>query len=277
MKIRIWGCRGSLPSPGPENFRFGGHTSCVQVIQDDQMLILDGGSGLQKLGTGLPPGVNDINILITHLHLDHLMGLGFFNALYSPYCRVKIWGPTGTGDSLEKRLRRYFSPPLFPVRLQDLPTQPEILELNESEFEIGPFRIHTEYICHPGPTVGYRIEAGGSVLTYLPDHEPALGASNFPENPLWTSGFNLAHNCDLLLHDAQYSDAEYKNCVGWGHSSIRQAIQFAGMTNAKKVLLFHHDPTHSDEVIEKNYLEVVEHWADAPVSELAMEGAEYEI
>lgn len=251
MKVTIWGCRGSLPSPGPENNHYGGNTSCVEVWHNDTLLILDAGSGIQRLGGSLPRNISRIDILLTHLHLDHIMGLGFFQQLYNPNVQVNIWGPTSSGESLEKRLKRYLSPPLFPVRLQDLPSKPNILEINQSSFQIGPFQINSEYICHPGPTVGYRISDGNAVLAYMPDHEPALGSADFPHEPEWTSGYNIAYEADLLLHDAQYWKEEYKNCIGWGHSSANDALKFAKLTKAKKILFFHHDPSHSDEQLQK--------------------------
>ncbi len=250
MKITLWGTRGSLPSPSPENNHFGGNTSCVSVSQGDTIIILDAGSGIRRLGNSFPPGISRIDILLTHLHLDHIMGLGFFLPLYNPDMQVNIWGPTGYKESLFTRLQRYLSPPLFPIRLQDLPSQPSIFEINESGFDIGPFHIKSAYICHPGPTVGFRVENRNAVLTYLPDHEPALGAAHFPHEPDWTSGYDLARNADLLLHDAQYTPEEYRPRVGWGHSTMNDALQFAEMAAVKKLLFFHHDPSHTDEFLE---------------------------
>lgn len=251
MKITIWGTRGSLPAPGHENNLYGGDTSCVSVEQGDTVIVLDAGSGIRRLGQAFPRHVSRIDILLTHLHLDHIMGLGFFLPLYNPNIRINIWGPTGYKESLFTRLQRYLSPPLFPIRLQDLPSQPNIIEINESAFEIGPFRIRSSYVCHPGPTVGFRLENGRSVLTYIPDHEPALGAAHFPNEPEWTSGYPLALGADLLLHDAQYTPEEYVPRVGWGHSTMEQALQFAEMAAVKKVLFFHHDPSHTDEQIQR--------------------------
>jgi phosphoribosyl 1,2-cyclic phosphodiesterase len=250
MKVTIWGSRGSLPSPSPENSFFGGNTACVQVAQDDTLIVLDAGSGIRRLGDAFPPGISKIDILLTHLHLDHIMGLGFFMPLYIPEMTINIWGPTSTKEPLDSRLKRYLSPPLFPIRLQDLPCQPNVFEINHSEFEIGPFKIKSSYVCHPGPTLGFRIENGRSVVAYIPDHEPALGSSNFPNEPEWTSGYDLAHGADLLLHDAQFAKEEYLPRIGWGHSSVGDALKFAKLTEVKKMLLFHHDPSHSDEKLK---------------------------
>ena len=272
MKITLWGTRGSLPSPSPENNHYGGNTSCVSVSQGDTFVILDAGSGIRRLGNAVPPHISRIDILLTHLHLDHIMGLGFFLPLYKPNIQVNIWGPTGYKESLYTRLQRYLSPPLFPIRLQDLPSQPNIFEINESAFDIGPFHIKSSYVCHPGPTIGFRIENKNAVLTYLPDHEPALGAAHFPQEPEWTSGFELARNADILLHDAQYTTEEYEPRVGWGHSTMDDALQFAEMTAVEKLLFFHHDPSHSDEYLQQLLRKSMEHKQFSFEAGIAAEG-----
>jgi ribonuclease BN (tRNA processing enzyme) len=137
--------------------------------------------------------------------MDHLQGLGFFAPLYNPDIEVHIWGPGSTTLTLWARLSRYMSPPLFPVRLRDLPCALQLHEVPCRDATIGPFSISANFVCHPGPTVGYRISTPEAVLTYIPDHEPALGARPFPLNKEWTSGAALAAGVDLLIHDAQYS------------------------------------------------------------------------
>ena len=179
------------------------------------------------------------------------MGLGFFGPLYNPNMTVNIWGPTCHRESLESRLTRLLSPPLFPIRLSDLPCKLNLLEIDESEFQIGGLSINSEFVCHPGPTIGYRIKNGTHVLAYLPDHEPKLGSSNFPHEPEWTSGFNIAKGADLLFHDAQYTPEEYMPRVGWGHSTVKDTLAFAQMTQVKKLMLFHHDPSHTDEQLRE--------------------------
>jgi phosphoribosyl 1,2-cyclic phosphodiesterase len=277
MKITIWGCRGSLPSPGPEKNRYGGNTSCVQVEYNDSCLILDGGSGIQRLGVSMPKEQKEVNILLTHLHLDHIMGLGFFQPLYNPNVTVNIYGPAGTSESLVHRLRRYFSPPLFPVRLNELPCKLNIIEIDHSDFKIDDFHISSEYICHPGPTVGFRVKCNDNIFAYMPDHEPALGSSDFPNIPAWTSGYNIAQNADLLFHDAQYKNHEYKNSIGWGHSSMEDAIKFSILCNVDKMVMFHHDPSHTDIQLEELYRET-KAGMDIPFEvELGEEGKSYQL
>jgi phosphoribosyl 1,2-cyclic phosphodiesterase len=147
-------------------------------------------------------------------------------------------------------LRKYFSPPLFPVRLNELPSHPIIHEMHDNEVQIGDLSVRSSYICHPSATLGYRISTGESVFTYMPDHEVALGSSNFPNEPEWTSGYDLAYGSDLLFHDAQYRPTEYGRRIGWGHSSVTDTFAFAEMCKVKKLSLFHHDPLHTDEQLE---------------------------
>ena len=251
MRIEIWGSRGSLASPGPGTVRYGGNTATVLVVGDDgEYLVLDAGTGIRPLGLAIPADLRRIDVLITHLHMDHLQGLGFFEPVFRPNLEVHVWGPPSITMPLRTRIGRYLSPPLFPVTLRQMPCR---LELHDAEpyTRIGNLRIRSDLVCHPGPTVGYRItSAEGRVMAYLPDHEPALGADPFPSSPAWTSGFDLAHRADLLIHDAQYTDDEYASHVGWGHSAIRDVAAFAEIAAVKRVAPFHHDPSRSDEEVD---------------------------
>ncbi|HWS26340.1 MAG TPA: MBL fold metallo-hydrolase [Xanthomonadales bacterium] len=253
MQVKLCGTRGSLATPGPDTARYGGNTSCVSVIgREGTMLILDAGTGIRRLGATLPAHVARVDILLTHLHMDHVQGLGFFGPLYRPDFEVHIWGPASATLSLQARLMRYLSPPLFPVHLSELPCNLSFHAVPCGSVEIGEFQVTAEMICHPGPTVGYRIRAAnGKVLTYMPDHEPALGNPSFPSLPRdWTSGASLATGADLLIHDSQYSAAEYPRHGGWGHSSLVQTIQYARLCEVNHLVSFHHDPNHSDQDLD---------------------------
>ena len=252
MRVTLFGTRGSLAAPGPETVRYGGNTSAVEVLGNDgTTLVLDAGTGIRRLGTQIAPDVARVDILLTHLHMDHIQGLGFFAPLYCPEIAVHIWGPASSTHRLGARLSRYLSPPLFPIHLRDLPNA-TCHDVPCPAFAIGPFQIDTALVCHPDPTVGYRIEAEGKVLAYLPDHEPALGFDGGRwREPQWTSGYDLAHGADLLIHDAQYTDEEYENRVGWGHSTHRHALEFAAHTGARNLVLFHHDPSHDDATLDR--------------------------
>jgi phosphoribosyl 1,2-cyclic phosphodiesterase len=250
-RIALWGIRGSLASPGAETARYGGNTSCVEVRGPaGTVLVLDAGTGIRPLGAALDGRVRRVNLLLTHLHMDHIQGLGFFAPLFDPDVEVHIWGPGSITLSLKARLNRYLSPPLFPVHLRDLPRL-YVHELPRRDFDIGEFRVSSALVCHPGPTVGYRIATRDGVFTYLPDHEPALGASRFPVSPDWTSGHALARGTDLLLHDAQYSSDEYPAHVGWGHSSLEHALAFAALARTRHLVTFHHDPAHGDAEVDR--------------------------
>jgi len=254
MEITLWGTRGSLATPGPDTARYGGNTSCVGVVgASGTVLVLDAGTGIRRLGASLPASLSRIDILLTHLHMDHVQGLGFFAPLYRPGFEVHIWGPSSATLSLQARLMRYLSPPLFPVHLSELPCSLHFHAVPCGRTQIGEFEVDTAMVCHPGPTVGYRIRAAnGKVFAYLPDHEPALGNPAFPNLARdWTSGADVAVDADLLIHDSQYSAAEYPRHTGWGHSSLVQTIQFARLCEVGRLVSFHHDPNHSDADIDR--------------------------
>ena len=236
---------------GRETIRYGGDTASVEVRgEDGTTLLLDAGSGLLRAAAGLR-GVKRIDLLITHLHMDHVQGLGFFPQLRQAEVETHIWGPISTTETLEERLRRYLSPPLFPVRLRDL-EEVHLHDVGPGTYEIGSFLVTADLIIHPGSTLGFRIqESGGGILAYLPDHEPALGHSEFEAERRWTSGFDLAHDADVLIHDAQYTPEEYEARVGWGHSTLAHAITLAARAGAKTLVPFHHDPEHSDDMIDR--------------------------
>lgn len=249
MKITIRGVRGSIPTSGPDTQKYGGNTSCIEVAAEGWQLVLDGGSGMRNSNNLERPLNNRLDILLTHLHMDHIQGLGFFKPFFDPKMEVHIWGPAGSRKSLHARLSKYLSPPLFPMYIRELPCQLILHEVDKSEFEIGPFRVQSQYVIHPGPTVGFRINNEKKTFTYIPDHEPALGIHGIASDHRWISGFDLASNADLLIHDAQYTTAEYKERTGWGHSSMEDALEFASVACVKKLLMAHHDPNHSDKYL----------------------------
>ena len=252
MKIRLWGVRGSLASPGPATVRYGGNTACVEVRGDDgTLLILDAGTGIRELGETIPHDTRRLDLLLTHLHMDHIQGLGFFEPFHRPEMQVHIWGPPSTTLDLRTRLTRYLSPPLFPVRLRDMGAQMSFHDVPADPFSVGSFEIRGALVTHPGATVGYRITENGSAVAYLPDHEPALGSPDFPVAPAWTSGYDLAAGADVLIHDSQYTEAEYPDHVGWGHSSIPQALAFARIAGVEQLVTFHHDPDRTDDEIDR--------------------------
>jgi phosphoribosyl 1,2-cyclic phosphodiesterase len=262
MQVRIWGCRGSLAAPGPDTVRYGGNTSCVQVRLDGgTTLILDAGTGIRALGVAIDRDpVDELHILLSHLHLDHLQGLGFFRPLFRPGVEVHIWGPASPVQSLADRIAIYLSPPLFPVRLADIPANVTFHDAPDEAVTIGSATVRAGKVTHQGPTVAYRIEEGGRSLVYLPDHEPSIGVHLSDEPSEWISGHDVAHDADVLFHDAQYRDDEYAQHIGWGHSCVEHVMGFAGKAGVRSVVLFHHDPYRVDDELDALLAEARRQW-----------------
>jgi phosphoribosyl 1,2-cyclic phosphodiesterase len=284
MKLKVWGARGSVPAPGPEMNRYGGNTSCVELtFSDGETLILDAGTGIRNLGVALASSpMPKINILLTHLHLDHIQGLMFFPPCFRAESEITIWGPASPEASLEDRIARYISAPLSPVEVRELPCEVSFRDTPVTEWEIGSATIRAEAVTHRGPTLGYRItDAGGESLCYIPDHEPALGAPLDELEPEWISGHELACDASMLLHDCQYTDAEYPQHVGWGHSRLTDALTFARRVEVERLMLFHHDPLHSDDFLDSFQGSASQAWGemggDPELIELASERREVEI
>jgi phosphoribosyl 1,2-cyclic phosphodiesterase len=248
VEVTFWGTRGSIASAGPDTVRYGGNTSCVSATTDDVICILDAGTGLRRAGLAFAGDPRPVHMLLTHLHMDHIQGLGFFPPLLEPGREVVIWGPPSPGHDLRARLTRYLSPPLFPVRIRDLGSTVSIRDAPTGSWAVEGIEIAAAPVVHSGPTLGYRLRGQVGTLAYLPDHEPALGGGL--EVTPWLSGFDLVEGVDLLIHDAQYTSQEYHERVGWGHSSIQACATYADLAAADQLLLFHHDPGHDDDAID---------------------------
>jgi len=279
FRVRVWGCRGSVPTPGEATVRFGGNTPCVEVrTGDGALLILDAGTGLRRLGAQLEWDAA-LHVLVTHLHLDHVEGLRFFAPFWHAETELHIWGPPSPLHSLEERITRAFSPPLFPIELTDTPAKVTFHDVPHEPWEIEGVQIEAKTVSHPGPTLGYRLSLNGAALAYIPDHEPVLGVELADLEPEWISGHALAENVDLLLHDCQFSEIEYSSRVGWGHSSVGHAVEFAQRAEARRLVLFHHDPDRSDDGVDKLVERARDLWGDyagdAPVA--ASEGMTLDI
>jgi phosphoribosyl 1,2-cyclic phosphodiesterase len=281
MRLKVWGARGSVPAPGPHMNRYGGNTSCVQVtLASGEVLILDAGTGIRTLGLDLDEGKR-IHILLTHLHLDHIQGLMFFAPCFRAASEITIWGPASPEASLEDRIARYISAPLSPVEVKELPCSIGFRDTPATEWDLGGATIRAEAVTHRGPTLGYRITDGETSLAYIPDHEPALGAPLTDLEPEWISGYDLAKDAQLLIHDCQYTDDEYPEHVGWGHSAMGDTLTFARRVQARNLLLFHHDPLHSDEFLDDFHGSARTRWTmlggAAEDVAMGMEGGELQI
>jgi len=261
--------------------RYGGNTSSVQLLLDSgEQLLLDSGTGIRNLGLGLAASPR-VNILLTHLHLDHIQGLMFFPPCFHSDAEITIWGPASPEALLEDRIARYISAPLSPVEVRELPCSVSFRDTPPSQWRIGSATIVCEAVNHRGPTLGFRGTEGDTTVCYSPDHEPVLGTELASVDPDWISGFDLARDADLLIHDCQYTDEEYPDHVGWGHSGMSDALTFASRVGARRVLLFHHDPLHSDDFLDRLSGAARERWeslgGDPALVEMAMEGGELEV
>lgn len=281
IQLKVWGARGSVPAPGPQMNRYGGNTSCVQAtFRDGSQLILDAGTGIRALGLELADA-SSVGILLTHLHLDHIQGLMFFPPCFRSDAEITIWGPTSPEATLEHRIARYISAPLSPVEVRELPCSVAFRDAPASEWRIGDVTIRAEAVTHRGPTLGFRITDGDTTVAYIPDHEPALGAPLAGLTDDWISGYDLARGADLLIHDSQYTDDEYPAHVGWGHSAVGDTLTFADRVGAKRVLLFHHDPMHTDEFLDEMEQRAQTRWGEMGHAgesvTIAREGGELEV
>ena len=277
MRVTFCGVRGSIPTPDADKLRYGGNTACVLLELEGGQLILDAGSGIRNLGARLFGLRGEVHILLTHLHLDHIMGLLFFAPFFDTEAQVTVWGPPGTFRDLRRRLSRYLSTPLSPIEMRELPAHVRFSEVPSEPWRLLGAECRAAFITHRGPTLGYRITEDGHSVCYLPDHEPALGADLESVPRDWISGADLADGAALLIHDAQYTEPEYRGTVGWGHSTFEDALRFADRVGAKRLQLFHHDPTHEDELLDRLLGRARDVWVqrggDARQVEMAAEGA----
>lgn len=245
MEIRLWGTRGSIPSPGPLTARYGGNTSCVEVrLLDGSLIIIDAGSGIRALGTAL--GTCDATLLFSHYHWDHIQGLPFFGPAYAPQSTIHIYGPEFNGLRPEEVLYQQMYTPYFPASPSQLKGVADFHITPEEPFAVGSATVRAVQVSHPGVTLGYRIEdIDGSVFVYMSDNEVETAPPG-----MYADFIELCRGADLLLHDCQYFEAEYEDHRAWGHSTGRMAVQVAREAGVPQLMAFHHDPSHTDEQVE---------------------------
>jgi phosphoribosyl 1,2-cyclic phosphodiesterase len=289
-RLKLWGVRGSIPVPGPGTVRYGGNTACVEVRADGEIIVLDAGSGIRELGLALETefGSRPINLslLITHVHWDHIQGFPFFVPSYDDKNQIRIFGYNGTDASLQEILKGQMANPFFPVALYDLPGKIQFENLKAMDFKIGKVRVRAKLLNHPGVCVGYRIFTSKGSITYLPDNEPydafkLHSAESHLLNPEETKKraregraelVTFLHGSDILILDTQYTDEEYQAHVGWGHGSLSMAVSLALDSAVRKLILFHHDPTHDDQMVDQ-MVETARKLAAKSESNLEVEGA----
>jgi phosphoribosyl 1,2-cyclic phosphodiesterase len=261
LAVRFWGVRGSIPSPGPETAGYGGNTSCVELRVGNEVLVLDAGSGIRRLGLALAPELAGESVtttlLISHTHWDHIQGLPFFRPAYDRTSRIHVLGAPGTGRKLRAALVSQMDPMQFPVSLDSLTGIVAIDEFAADTTTIGSFTVRTIALNHPGGCTGFRIAAGGISVAYLPDHEPYLGAVG-SSDPVVTASAREAEaeltrflaGSDVLILDSQYDRTEYPRHIGWGHGCLDDSVALALHAAVESLVLFHHDPDHDDHRID---------------------------
>ena len=258
MDVCFWGTRGSLAKPGPSTIRYGGNTSCVEVrTDDDTLLILDCGTGAHDLAQELVrtrKGPLKGSILISHTHWDHIQGIPFFGPLFTPGNEWDIYAPQGFGETLKSTLAGQMEYTFFPVTPEAFGATIRYHNVNEGSFDIGDIRVTTRFLNHPALTVGYRIEADDAVLVYACDHEPHAHDAALSGGEL--TGQDKAHSdflrgASLVIHDAQYSAAEYPAKAGWGHSSVEYAAAVCKAAKVQQLALTHHDPLRDDAAVDE--------------------------
>jgi phosphoribosyl 1,2-cyclic phosphodiesterase len=248
MTVRIWGARGSIPCPGPDTVRYGGNTSCVEITCGNRTLVFDAGSGLRLLGNQMMRDnkAADIDLFLSHCHIDHLIGLPFFAPLFEKDSRVRLWaGNVEPAGGLKETVRKMMSYPLFPIEMEMARGKIEFTDFEAGEV-LSPqsgITIRTADLNHPGGAIGYRLEYAGKAVAYITDTE-------LNEAALDPAMLALAKDVALLIIDSTYTDDELPQHVGWGHSSWQQTVRFADAAGVKSLCLYHHDPEHDDATMD---------------------------
>lgn len=267
-RIRFWGTRGSIPVPGPETSRYGGNTTCVELRADGEIIVLDAGSGIRALGVALDEEFKarpiKLSLLITHAHWDHIQGFPFFKPAYDSKNEIRIFGFDGAGATFREIMTEPMRSPFFPITMRELSARMDINKLAEMKFSLGKLDIHAAFVNHPGVCAGYRIFTTSGSVAFLPDHEPyefflhaargkQLSAQQLKEIAAEQHAglVQFLRGSDVLILDSQYTDEEYTSHIGWGHGSISSAVTLAIEAEVQTLLLFHHDPGHSDETVDR--------------------------
>jgi phosphoribosyl 1,2-cyclic phosphodiesterase len=249
LTVSFRGVRGSTPAPGDAMARYGGNTSCVEVRAGNQIVILDAGTGIRELGVDLLKEFEtspiEVALLISHTHWDHIQGLPFFTPAYSVERKIRVLSARGAGAGLTRALRNQMDPIHFPVNFDRLLGLIAVEELASDDVTLGPFRVRVTALNHPGGCAGFRIEANGGSLAYLPDHEP------FENDSANDALVEFVRDVDLLILDTQYTEAEFQLHRGWGHGCLPNSVALAVNARVRRLAFFHHDPGHDDEQIDR--------------------------
>ncbi|MBI5472099.1 MAG: MBL fold metallo-hydrolase [Ignavibacteriae bacterium] len=269
MRLKFWGTRGSIPTPGKETVRYGGNTPCIEVrLRGERLVILDAGTGIRDLGEALMAKGESVNahLLIGHPHWDHIQGFPFFKPAFISGNELTILGAQSKNVTLRQMISDQMNKVYFPIQLNELKAKINFHPLREGTIEIAGAKLTSIYVNHPAFALGYRLEANGRSVVYISDNEPfdgevARSVKNVEkvivDKYTETKGdpnqriFDFARGADILIHDATYTPEEYVNRVGWGHSHYLFTLKVAAEAQVKKLVLFHHDPSHSDDKIDE--------------------------
>ena len=247
MNVTFYGVRGSTPCPAEANRRYGGNTACVALeVPGEDPIVLDLGTGLRFWGQSQPlDGTFAASALVTHIHWDHVQGLPFLVPVDRPGARLDIYGPSQVGESLEHAFNELMRPPYFPVRAADLRGTIAFHDVDDDDMAVGNAKVKVRSVPHCGPTNGYRVEWDGVTVAYLSDHQGSRDGESIADSVL-----ELCDGVDLLIHDAQYTAAEFEEKAHWGHCSVDFAVSVAREAGVKRLALFHHDPSHCDDQVD---------------------------
>lgn len=255
----LWGTRGSIPVTEPQYIRHGGNTSCMDLTVGDEYIIFDAGSGIRNLGQVLlAHGPRKVHLFITHTHWDHIQGFPFFAPAFAPGFDITIYGERGFGKDLESLFKGQLDRDYFPVQMEDMNAQLDFRYLGDEPIHIGPATVSWTFTQHPGATVGYRVDVDGKRLAYVPDNEFLKGYTGAPFDihrdselvGIYQPLVEFLDGVDVLLHEAQYTADEYTKKVGWGHCSVPNACALAKLTQPKRWIVIHHDPSHADNFLQ---------------------------
>jgi phosphoribosyl 1,2-cyclic phosphodiesterase len=264
LSVRFWGVRGSIPCPGSNTVIYGGNTSCLEIRADEKLVIVDLGTGARPLGDFLMKndlkkyGKIEADILLTHTHWDHIMGFPSFTPIYIPGTVLRITGPvTYDNETLESIIKTQLSYRFWPVRTDELGAKLEFKQIKEETLDLGGgLKVTSKFLNHPVLCLGYRFDYQGKSIAMVFDHEPFYNLfTNNEEGKVTAEEENekisrFVNSADIIIHDAQYSEEEYSKHVGWGHASCAHGVTCAINANAKKLVFFHHDPSHTDKQLK---------------------------
>ena len=248
MKLTFYGVRGSCPCPSEANRRYGGNTASIAMeVEGEPPILLDLGTGLRLLAASQPhDGTFRGTALVTHIHWDHVQGLPFFPPVDRTGARLDVYGPTQEGGTLGEVFDDFMRPPYFPVQFSELRGVIRFHDVLDDDFEVGSAKVKVRPVPHCGPTVGYRIDWQGVSVAYISDHQAPLGLDTVSDAVL-----ELCEGVDFLIHDAQYTPEEFVQKAHWGHCTIDYAVLVAKEAGVRRLCLFHHDPSHGDDEMDR--------------------------